>query len=214
MKNMEEMRQMKMQRRGMQHGNHNMRSHGMGHGNGKQHKMVSDDPDLERCPLSGAAKAIQMIPDAAMLVIGTEECAYYTKSMLEMKGGGDTCFSVILDKNDVTFGSVEKVTDAVHELMSEYKPKSLFLVTTCVVEVIGDDFTALALDASEQYQIPVKVIQTNHFKGKDAEYGMEQVMEAAEEIGVKPNKMGMAFKMIGSKLSGSKRIDYRMGGRR
>lgn len=214
MKNMEEMRRMKMQRHGMQHGDYNMKSHGMPHGNDKQHGMFSDDPDLERCPLSGAAKTIHMIPNAAMLIIGTEECAYYTKSTLAMKGDGDACFSVILDKNDVTFGSIDKVTDAVHELMSEYKPKALFLVTTCVVEVIGDDFTALALDASAQYQIPVKVIQTNHFKGKDAEYGMEQVMEAAEEIGMKPNKMGMAFKMIGSKLSGSKKMDYRMGGRR
>lgn len=164
-------------------------------------KLMNVDRNISRCPLAGAAKAVTMLDGAAMLIIGTEECTYYTKSSLEMKGDGSNCFSVVLDKNDVTFGSLDTVSEAVYELLDEYTPKALFLITTCVVEVIGDDFTALAKEASEKYNLPVKIVQTNHYKGKDDEYGMNLVFDAAKEIGQKPHKFGSMVKMLGNKLS-------------
>ena len=33
------------------------------------------------CPLMGAAMAVRGIKDAVLLVVGTDECAYYTKHM-------------------------------------------------------------------------------------------------------------------------------------
>ncbi|WP_249030123.1 nitrogenase component 1 [Tannockella kyphosi] len=166
-------------------------------------KMMHGDKGINRCPLSGATKAVMMVDGAAMLVIGTEECTYYTKSSLEMKGDSSNCFSVVLDKNDITFGSLDTVSEAVYELLDEYKPTALFLITTCVVEIIGDDFTALALEASAKYNLPVKVIQTNHYKGKDDEYGMDLVFDAAKDLGQKPHKFNNITNMIGNKI-GSK----------
>lgn len=175
--------------------------------NHMKHRRPGGHEDMERCPLCGAAKAIAMMDGAAMLIIGTEECTYYTKSTLEMRGMGADCFSVVLDKNDVTFGSLQKVTEAVEELFLEYKPKELFLVTTCVVEVIGDDFTALAQDATERYGLPVHIIQTNHFQGKDAEYGFDLVMKSGGEssrrgVGRSVGKHKMFFGKIKRKLGG------------
>lgn len=158
--------------------------------------------DMTSCPLSGVGKAVSMVSGAYMLVIGTEECSYYTKSTLSMKGFDENCFSVILDNNDITFGSIKKVTDASYELLEEYKPKSLFLVTTCVVEIIGDDFNSLAEELSEKFKIPVKVIQTEHYTGKDGQYGMDLVLNSAKDIGQKTNKFGMALKMAKGKLGG------------
>ena len=165
-------------------------------------KIRHKDKSINRCPLSGAAKAVTTIDKAAMLIIGTEECAYYTKMSMEMKGDSSSCYSVILDKNDITFGSIDSVTEAVYELLDEHKPSSLFLITTCVVEIIGDDFTSLAKEASEKYKLPVKVIQTNHYKGNNDEYGMDLVFDTAKEINQKPQKFTTMAKMIGNKLMG------------
>ena len=33
------------------------------------------------CPLMGAAMAVRGIRDAVMMIVGTDECAYYTKHM-------------------------------------------------------------------------------------------------------------------------------------
>ncbi len=133
-----------------------------------------------RCPLMGACATASRIPHAATLIIGTEECSYYTKATLTLKGQGDHCYSVILDNHDVTFGSVDKVESAIHELFALTRPQQLFLITTCVVEIVGDDFHTLVEDIQQQYNIPVKLISTCHFKGDDEREG-RRLVEAASQ---------------------------------
>lgn len=163
-------------------------------------KMRKHDDD-SRCPLAGAAKAVCMIPDAAMLIVGTEECAYYTKSMMEMKFGGDNIFSVILDKNDITFGSIDKVEVAIDELATEYSHKAIYLTTTCVVEVIGDDFTALVQEMSVKHGIDVHLISTNHFSGESAHDGTEKVF-AVSGTDMGSEKFSMMKSMMKMKMGG------------
>src|SRR5699024_5259474 len=111
------------------------------------------------CPLMGAAMAVRGIEDAVIMIIGTDECSYYTKHMTlyseEFGGVTGRCVSVVLDSRDITFGSKKKLEIAMKELVEEYKPKVVFLVTTCVVEIIGDDADALADAMSEKFQISV-----------------------------------------------------------
>ncbi|MFI3115292.1 MAG: nitrogenase component 1 [Clostridia bacterium] len=133
---------------------------------------------MERCPLSSAAKAIASIDGAVMLVIGTEECSYYTQSGITRRGRGDSCFSVVMDKHDVTFGSAEKVALAIEELMEISTPKNLFIITTCVPEIIGEDYQSIVQETQEKYKLPVHLLSTNHYSGKDGEYGFELVEKA------------------------------------
>ncbi len=145
-------------------------------------KSMFDKQDSDgvcRCPLMGAAVAVGKLQEAYALIIGTEECSYYTKSTLRNKGLDEQCFSVVLDNHDVTFGSIEKVSIALRELIEEYNPSSIYLITTCVVEIVGDDFTALIEECQEKYQVSIKLIQTNHFTGKNHHDGFNQVMNAS-----------------------------------
>ena len=83
------------------------------------------------CPLMGAAMAIRGIQDAYMLLVGTDECAYYTKHMTlysqDFGGVDGRCLSVVLDAQNVTFGCAAKVEEAFDELAREYHPKAVFL---------------------------------------------------------------------------------------
>ena len=100
------------------------------------------------CPLMGAAMAVRGIQDAYMLLVGTDECAYYTKHMTlysqDFGGVDGRCLSVVLDAQNVTFGCAAKMEEAFDELVREYHPKAVFLVTTCIPELIGDDMDAIA----------------------------------------------------------------------
>jgi len=120
------------------------------------------------CPLMGAMLAARGIQDAYMLVVGTEECTYYTKVTTmgsSIFGGVDSrCLSVVLDQRDVTFGGAEKIEKAFAEMMQEFAPKAVFLVSTCLVEIIGDDIDAIAETLSETYGIHVLPVHTEHFK--------------------------------------------------
>lgn len=138
------------------------------------------------CPLMGAAMAIRGIDGAVMMIIGTDECAYYTKHMTiysEDWGGLDgRCVSVTIDQHDITFGCGKKVEEAFKELMDERKPAAVFLVTTCVPEIIGDDFDAAADMLTERYGIPVMAVHTEHFKCENHMPGVERTITATFKL--------------------------------
>ncbi len=136
------------------------------------------------CPLMGAMLTIKEIDDSVMVVIGPDECAYYTQlatSGGNMKANGCRIVSVVLDQHDVTFGCQEKMDEAFAELMEEYTPKVVYLVTTCVVEVIGDDIDAMVMGYEEQYHLPVIVVHAENFKTDDHLPGIEHTLDGSIE---------------------------------
>lgn len=138
------------------------------------------------CPLFGAAIAMKGIKDAVMLVIGTDECTYYTKKFTggskEFGGIDGRCLSLILDQHDVTFGCKEKLEEAIDEIVNEYDTSAIFLITTCVLEVTGDDIDSLSIVASEKYNIPVITVHTEHFKCESHMPGLENVLTACGNV--------------------------------
>ncbi len=141
------------------------------------------------CPLMGALLVVRGIKDSLAFVVGTDECVYYSKSMtMAFDGFGGLkgrCVSVRLDTNDVTFGSAEKVERAFKEIVDEYKPSCVFLISTCVIEIIGDDFDALATTFQKEYNIPVLPVHTEHFKCEDHLPGIERALSACADLMVK-----------------------------
>ena len=138
------------------------------------------------CPLMGAAMAVRGIKDARLMIIGTEECSYYTKHMTiyseEFGGLYGRCVSVVLDDHDITFGCNKKLEDAFKEMIEEYSPKAVYLVSTCVVEIIGDDIDAIADIFTEQYQISVMPVHTEHFKCENHLPGLERTITASLKL--------------------------------
>lgn len=129
------------------------------------------------CPLMGAMLTIKDIEDAVMMVIGPDECTYYTKMATGRIQNIDTyseenylpgnIVSLVLDSHDVTFGCKEKLEEAFKELVEELHTKTVFLVTTCIVEVIGDDIDSMAEILEEKYGFPIEVIHAENFKTDD-----------------------------------------------
>lgn len=155
------------------------------------------------CPLMGAMMAVRGIKDAVLLVVGTDECTYYTKNTTigsEAFGGLDgRCFSVVLDQHDVTFGCKEKLDEAVEELMEEVRPKTVFVVTTCVIEVIGDDVDSMAEAYREAYNVPFLVVHTEHFKTENHLPGVQDTITACIDI-MEETEKTESINIIGQRL--------------
>lgn len=156
------------------------------------------------CPLFGAALLLKEITDAVFVVIGTDECSYYTKQMTissELYGGVDgRCVSIVLNQHDITFGCEKKIESAFSELIEEYNPKAVFLLTTCVVELIGDDVESLGNLLSDEYDIPVVTVHTEHFKSENHVIGMERTLSSCIGIMEKQSKSkSISVNIIGQK---------------
>lgn len=172
-------------------------------------QTIKDIPQLTtalfpgtHCPLMGAAMIAGGIKDCLLVIVGTDECSYYTKSLtLSDRYGGinGRCVSVVLDSHDVTFGSAESMHKAFKEIVAEYRPKCVMLVTTCVIEVIGDDYDAIAEELTKQYSIPVMAVHTEHFKCEDHFPGFERAITACQSI-MQPQECDGSVNVLGQRF--------------
>lgn len=154
------------------------------------------------CPLMGAMLTIKEIEDTVMVVIGPDECAYYTQLATSggaMQAKGCTIVSVVLDQHDVTFGCQQKMDAAFAELMEEYAPKAVYLVTTCVVEVTGDDIDAMAEGYTAEYGLPVIVVHAENFKTDDHLPGIEHTLDASLDV-MEPQPKASTVNVLGLRL--------------
>lgn len=161
------------------------------------------------CPLMGAMLTIREIDDSVMVVIGPDECAYYTQlatSSGTMKSNGCRMLSVVLDQHDVTFGCQEKMDEAFAELMEEFSPKAVYLVTTCVVEVTGDDIDAMAEGYQAQYGLPVIVVHAENFKTDDHLPGIEHTLDGSIKA-MEPQEVTDCVNVLGLRLGNFKKTE-------
>lgn len=130
------------------------------------------------CPLFGVAMIASFIEDLVVLVAGTQECTYYAKNFAHgRQKGKDNFFSVVANKNDVTFGMEKKLKDVIIEIDKTIKPKAIMLVSTCVLELIGEDCEAIGLSLEDEIDAKILVVPTEHFKCNSHIPGMERSLE-------------------------------------
>lgn len=124
------------------------------------------------CVYCGARVVLNPVADALHLVHGPIGCASYTWDIRgSLNSGADlyrNSFSTDLKEHDVIFGGEKKLKAALDELIPQFKPPLVFVYSTCVVGVIGDDLEAVCKEVSLHYGIPVMPVQSSGFIGSKA----------------------------------------------
>lgn len=149
---------------------------------GKQKNHIKCDADSiagcvsqRACVYCGARVVLNPITDAIHLVHGPIGCASYTWDIRgSLTSGADlfrNSFSTDLKEQDVIFGGEKKLAAAIDQLVAKYKAKLVFVYSTCIVGVIGDDLEAVCKAASQRHNIEVIPVQSSGFIGnKSAGY--------------------------------------------
>ena len=127
------------------------------------------------CVYCGARVVLNPVTDAIHLVHGPIGCASYTWDIRGSLSSGSELyrysFSTDLKENDVIFGGEKKLARAIDELVQKYKSELVFVYSTCVVGVIGDDLEAVCKTAAQRHGIQVIPVQSSGFIGnKSAGY--------------------------------------------
>ncbi|MDP2215972.1 MAG: nitrogenase iron-molybdenum cofactor biosynthesis protein NifE [Methanolobus sp.] len=121
------------------------------------------------CVYSGARVALNPVTDAVHLVHGPIGCASYTwdirGSLSSAKETFRTSFSSNMKGLDVVFGGEKKLSKCIEELVGLYNPPVVFVYSTCIVGIIGDDLQAVCKEASRIHNIPVIAVHSEGFKG-------------------------------------------------
>ncbi|MBS4021067.1 MAG: oxalate:formate antiporter [Dethiobacter sp.] len=159
------------------------------------------------CPLFGVALTAGYIKDLFTLVVGTDECTFYTKTFTmeraNASGSSDNHFlSFAINQDDVVFGCHDKLEKAVLHINRKYRPKAILLVTTCVLEVIGEDFDALVYSLQDQIQAKLMVVRAEHFKCHNHIPGIERTLEAAAGLMEQQPVQAKTINILGHRYNG------------
>ena len=121
------------------------------------------------CVFCGSRVVLYPIADALHLVHGPIGCAAYTWDIRGALSSGPELhrksFSTDLRENDVIFGGEAKLYRTMKALIPEYRPKAVFVYSTCIVGIIGDDVEAVCSRTSLEEGIPVIPVHSEGFRG-------------------------------------------------
>lgn len=121
------------------------------------------------CAFDGAMIALVPITDAAHLVHGPIACSgnswgsrgsLSSGSMLYKMG-----FTTDLSENDVIFGGEKKLYQAILDIHKRYNPAAIFVYSTCVTALIGEDMDAVCQAAAKKISTPIVPVNAPGFVG-------------------------------------------------
>jgi len=119
------------------------------------------------CVFCGARVVLNPVTDAIHLVHGPIGCASYTYDIRGSLSSGSEMyrksFSTDMKEKDVIFGGEKKLAACIDELVEKYDPPAIFVYSTCVVGMIGDDIIAVCKNASQTYGINVIPVESSGF---------------------------------------------------
>lgn len=121
------------------------------------------------CAFDGASIALVPITDAAHLVHGPIACAGNSWGGRGSLSSGPLLykmgFTTDLNENDIIFGGEKRLYQAIQEVQQRYHPAAIFVYSTCVTALIGDDLDAVCQKATEKVGIPVIPVNSPGFIG-------------------------------------------------
>ncbi|RQW78127.1 MAG: nitrogenase iron-molybdenum cofactor biosynthesis protein NifE [Methanothrix sp.] len=125
------------------------------------------------CVYSGARVVLNPLTDALHLVHGPIGCAAYTWDIRGASSSGPdlyrNSFSTDMKELDVVFGGEKKLAAALRELADRFHPPAIFVYSTCIVGIIGDDLGTVCKKAAEELGIPVLPVKSEGFRGNKNE---------------------------------------------
>jgi nitrogenase molybdenum-cofactor synthesis protein NifE len=147
---------------------HNHEKNGKGH-NKACKQQAKPGAAQGGCAFDGASITLVPITDAAHLVHGPIACAGNSWGGRGSLSSGSTLykmgFTTDLSENDIIFGGEKKLYKAIQDVKTRYSPSAVFVYSTCVTALIGDDLDAVCKAASAKFALPVVPVHAPGFSG-------------------------------------------------
>ncbi len=163
----------------------------------------SNPSRYEGCTLTGALAVVTQIRDAACIVHGPAGCTHHNFSLLHATLLGNDApaiphlISTSLGENEIIFGgedALDKCITRVHERAPA--PASIFVLSTCIVDTIGDDIHAVC---AREWESPVIPIRTSGFLGGVFQTGFIGALLAAGSLAEPETGRKEGVTLIGEK---------------
>ena len=156
------------------------------------------------CTLTGALSVTTQVRDTVTVVHGPKGCTHHNFSLLHTTGLDNDhvaipdIISTGLSENDIIFGgegALEKTLDKV----AGQNVRGIFVLSTCIIDTIGDDVAAVC---RRNYKVPVIPVPTAGFLGGTFQNGVNNALNAIAEMA------GPGMTVHGVNIIGEKNLEY------
>lgn len=136
-------------------------------------------PQGSHCPMHTALVTMRKIKGISTLVIGSNECGYYSRFVMNKPVGkhGELHYVYEMDSNEIVFGCREGLIEAIKE-MGRQGAKYIMLILTCVPALIGEDPSSIEDELGEDNQVKLMVYDGAHFKRNGYQSGYTDTIDA------------------------------------
>ena len=143
------------------------------------HFLTPSASPSSHCPMNAAARLAGSIQGLSSLVIGTQECAYYSRLVLRDPYGKDGAlhWMYVLDANEVVFGCREGLGQSLAE-MDQAGATDILLIVTCLPDLIGEDMEAMVYELQPKLGARLIPISVPHFGCNGYPSGIWRTLEA------------------------------------
>lgn len=121
------------------------------------------------CSFDGAQITLLPIMDAAHLVHGPIACAGNSWESRGTLSSGPSLsqygFATDLTDSDIIFGGEKKLKDSIDYIAGRFAPPAIFVYSTCVTALTGEDMDAVCKEAADRIGIPVIPVNSPGFVG-------------------------------------------------
>jgi nitrogenase molybdenum-cofactor synthesis protein NifE len=123
------------------------------------------------CAFDGAQISLFPYSDAVHLVHGPQTCmgasweTRETKTSWEGRDHTQMGFTTGITTNDVIFGGDKRLADSIDYIMQHYAPEAIFVYSTCVTAMVGDDIDMTCKLGSDKHGVPVVPVHAPGFVG-------------------------------------------------
>jgi nitrogenase molybdenum-cofactor synthesis protein NifE len=123
------------------------------------------------CAFDGAQISLFPYADAVHLVHGPQTClgaSWETRETLSSYEGRDHTymgFTTGITTNDVIFGGDKRLAGSIDYIMETYTPEAIFVYSTCVTALVGDDIDMTCKLGSDKYGVPIVPVHAPGFVG-------------------------------------------------
>ena len=152
-------------------------------------EIVSPSAAIRRgmhCPLFGCTLLMQEMERTAVVILGTEECGFYSKEILKVIHPDNYmeapvyCFA--LEEPDIVFGCEKKILSLLEYICQKDRPEMIFLISTCVTELIGEDMEGLVQKAAGKIPAKLLYVDADNFKQNSHVDGMSDMTAALSTL--------------------------------
>ena len=151
---------------------------------------ANSNPKIEKEELLASVKVTPLLTDAENLAGAASKEHFYVFGDMCSENGNNPVFCQFNFTTEETGETVVEKPEEIEE------PEAIMIVTTCVPELIGEDYSSIEFSLQDEIDIPIFVVNTEHFKCNSHIPGMSRALKSLSNVMVN-NKVKEGVNILG-----------------